>query len=185
MLISILIALAAIVVVLVMIISSRPNNFRTARSITMSAPAPAVFALVNDFHKWEGWNPWGKIDPNAKLTYQGSPAGVGASYSWAGNNKVGAGTGTIIESQPSELIRIKLEFLRPMKATNLAEFTFKSQGNQTLVTWSMSGKNNFMFKAVGLFINCDDMVGKEFEKGLAQMKSLAETSPASAVLQNV
>jgi len=173
---SILIALAAIVVVFVIVVATRPADFRISRSTTMSASPSAVFELVNDFHKWEDWNPWGKVDPNAKMTYDGAPAGVGASYSWAGNNKVGAGSGTIIESRPSDLIRIRLEFLKPMKATNIAEFTFKPQGNQTAVTWSMSGKANFMAKAFGLFVNCDTMVGKEFEKGLASMKAIAEAS---------
>jgi hypothetical protein len=116
------------------------------------------------------------MDPVCKNTFEGAAAGTGAIFIWAGNKKVGEGRMTITESRPSELIRIKLEFLKPFKATNTAEFTFKSQGNQTLVTWSMSGKNNFMGKAFGLFVNCDKMVGGDFEKGLAAMKSVAETA---------
>jgi hypothetical protein len=172
----ILIALAAIIVVFVIIVASRPSNFRITRSTTMSAQPPVVFDLVNNFHNWEDWNPWAKMDPACKMTYDGPQAGVGASYSWAGNNKVGAGSGTIIESRPSELIRIKLDFLKPMKATNIAEFTFAPIGNQTVVNWSMSGTGNFMTKAFGLFVDCDKMVGKEFEKGLAMMKSVTEKS---------
>ena len=163
----ILIALAVIVVALVVIVALQPSEFRVARSTTISAPPPAVFAQVNDFHKWEAWNPWGKIDPAMKQTYEGAPAGTGAIYTWAGNNEVGEGRMTITESRPSDLIRVKLEFFKPFAATNTAEFTFKPEGNQTAVTWSMFGDNNFMAKAIHLFINMDKMIGGQFEKGLA------------------
>jgi uncharacterized protein YndB with AHSA1/START domain len=172
---TILVALAVIIVVLVVIVALQPSDFRVARSTTISAPPPAVFAQVNDFHKWEAWNPWGKIDPTMKQTYDGAPAGVGAIYTWAGNNEVGEGRMTITESRPSELIRVKLEFLKPFAATNTAEFTFKPEENQTLVTWSMFGEKNFMAKAVHLVMNMDKMIGGQFEKGLADMKSVVET----------
>jgi hypothetical protein len=170
----ILIALAAIVVVVVIVVAMQPSAFRIVRSATMSAPASLVFAQVNDFHQWQAWSPWEKLDPALKRTYEGAPAGNGAIYSWVGNNKVGEGRMTLTESRPSDLIRIRLEFLRPFKATNTAEFTFKPEGNETLVTWSMSGVKNFMFKAFGLLMNMDKMVGRDFEKGLAQMKSVVE-----------
>ena len=115
----------------VVIVALQPSEFRVARSTTISAPPPAVFAQVNDFHKWEAWNPWGKIDPAMKQTYEGAPAGTGAIYTWAGNNEVGEGRMTITESRPSDLIRVKLEFFKPFAATNTAEFTFKPEGNQT------------------------------------------------------
>jgi hypothetical protein len=177
MLVKILIALAVIVVVLIVIVALQPSDFRVTRSATMSAPAPAAFAQVNDFHKWEAWNPWGKIDPAMKQTYEGAPAGTGAIYSWIGNNEVGEGRMTIIESHPSDLIRIKLEFFKPFAANNTAEFTFKPEGNQTVVTWSMSGDKNFMAKAIHLFINMDKMIGGQFDKGLAEMKSIVERAP--------
>ena len=172
----ILIAIAVIVVVFLVVVALQPSEFRVARSTTISGPAPAVFAQVNDFHKWEAWNPWGKIDPAMKQTYEGAPAGIGAIYTWVGNNEVGEGRMTLTESRPSDLIRIKLEFMKPFAATNTAEFTFKPEGNQTAVTWSMSGKNNFMAKAIHLFMNMDKMIGGQFEKGLAQMKSVVETA---------
>jgi len=177
MLIKISIALAVIVVGLVVVVATRPSEFRVARTVTMSAPAPAVFAQVNDFHNWEAWNPWGKIDPAMKQAYEGAPAGTGAVYTWAGNNEVGEGRMTIIESRPSELIQIKLEFFKPFAATNTAEFTFKPEGNQTAVTWSMFGEKNFMAKAVHLFMNMDKMIGGQFENGLASMKSIVEGAP--------
>jgi len=132
---------------------------------------------VNDFHNWEAWSPWAKLDPAAKATFEGPSTGTGAIFKWAGNKEVGEGSMTITESRPSDLIRIKLEFLRPFEATNSAEFTFKPEGNRTAVTWSMEGKNNFIAKAVCLFMNMDKMVGGQFEQGLAQMKAVVEAAP--------
>ena len=174
MLTPILIALAVIVVLFVAVVAMRPSEFRVSRSLAMTAPAETAFEQVNTLRNWEAWNPWGKLDPNCKLTYEGPPSGVGASYSWAGNAKVGEGRSTIVESKPGELVRFRLEFLKPMKATNAAEFTFKSEGSKTTVTWTMSGKNNFIGKAFGLIINCDRMVGGQFEKGLSDMKRVSE-----------
>ena len=132
---------------------------------------------MNDFHNWEAWNPWGKTDPAMKQTYEGAPAGPGAIYTWVGNKEVGEGRMTITESRPSDLIRIKLEFFKPFAATNIAEFTFKPEGNQTVVTWNMTGQNNFKAKAIHLFMNMDKMIGGQFDKGLAEMKSIVETAP--------
>lgn len=173
---TILIAIAVIVVVFVMIVAMQPTEFRITRSATLSAPAPVVFAQVNDLHKWEAWSPWAKLDPAARNSYAGPPAGTGAVFSWAGNNKVGAGSMTITESRPHELIRFRLEFLKPFKATNTAEFIFIPEGNQTTLTWSMYGKNNFISRAVGLFMDCDKMVGGQFEQGLVQMKSVVDAN---------
>jgi uncharacterized protein YndB with AHSA1/START domain len=167
---------AALVVVFIVIVAMRPSDFTITRSITIAAPPADVFVHVNDLHNWEAWSPWAKLDPNAKNTFGGPAAGTGSAMSWAGNNKIGEGKMTITESRLGERIRFNLEFLKPFKANNTAEFLFKSQGNQTTVIWSMSGKSNFMFKAVGLFMNCDKMVGGQFEQGLAQLKSVAETT---------
>ena len=176
MLINILIVLAVIIVVFIIVVALRPSAFRITRSMTIMAPAAAVFANVQDFHGWEAWSPWAKLDPAATLTFSGSAKGVGASYAWSGNNKVGEGRMTITEAKASDLIRIKLDFTRPMKANNIAEFTFAPQGEGTLVTWSMSGTNGFIGKAFCLFMNMDKMVGGDFEKGLAQMKVVTEAA---------
>jgi len=175
----ILISLAAIVVVFLVVVAMQPSEFRVSRSVTIVAPPPAVFAQVNDFHKWEAWNPWGKIDPAMKQSYEGAPAGTGAIYTWIGNKEVGEGRMTITESRPSDLIRIKLEFMKPFQATNTADFTFKAEGDQTTVTWAMFGTNNFTAKAFGLFMNMDKMIGGRFEKGLGSMKSIVEAGPKS------
>ena len=173
----ILIALAVIVVLFIVVVATRPADFRITRSATIAAPAPEVFALVNDFHKWGAWSPWEKLDPALKRVYEGPPAGTGSVYSWAGNSQAGEGRMTITESRPGELILIKLEFLKPFQATNTTEFNFKSERDQTTVTWTMTGHKNFMFKAVHLLMNMEKMLGGEFEKGLAAMKSAAETAP--------
>ena len=174
MIMPILIGLAVVVAVFVIIVVTRPDDFRVTRSATIAASPAVVFEQVNDFHKWDDWSPWAKLDPTCKNTFDGAPAGKGAKFAWDGNNKVGAGRMTITDSQPPELIRINLEFLRPFKAINTTEFSFKPNGSGTEVTWNMFGKSNFMSKAFGLFVNCDKMIGKDFEKGLASLKSLAE-----------
>ena len=172
----ILFGLVAIIAVFVVIVSMRTADFCVSRSATLNAPAAAAFDQVNDFHKWGGWDPWAKLDPNAKSTFDGPPSGVGASMAWEGNNEVGKGKVTITESKPPERVSMRLEFEKPMKATNEAEFTFKADGSKTVVTWTMTGKNNFIGKAFGLFVDCDKMVGSQFEKGLASMKALAESA---------
>jgi hypothetical protein len=170
----ILFALAFIIFLIGVIVSGRPDEFTVSRSIRVSASPDRVFSRVNELRKWEDWSPWAKLDPHATSTFDGPAAGDGAAMSWDGNKKVGAGRMTIVASRPSDMIRIRLEFLRPFKATNMAEFDFHSEDAQTVVTWSMSGKNNLFFKAFSLFVNCDDMVGKDFEKGLASLKVFAE-----------
>jgi uncharacterized protein YndB with AHSA1/START domain len=177
MLIKALIALAVIALVIVVVIATRPAEFRVTRTTSISAPPSAVFAQVNDFHKWEAWNPWGKLDPAMKQSYEGAPAGAGAVYTWAGNSQVGEGRMTMTESRPSELIRIKMEFQKPLAATSIAEFAFKPEADRTVVTWSMEGRNAFMAKAVHLVMNMDKMVGGQFDKGLAQLKSVVEAAP--------
>lgn len=174
MLVPILVGLAVLIVLFAVIVALRPADFSVSRSLAITAPAEKVFSLVNTLRQWEAWNPWGKLDPDAKMTYDGPPAGVGASYAWVGNSKVGEGRSTIVESKPAELVRFRLEFFKPMKATNAAEFTFKPDGPQTAVTWTMTGKNNFIGKVFHLMIDCDKMIGSQFEKGLAAMKTIAE-----------
>lgn len=170
----ILLGLAALIVVFVVVVALQPADFRIERRATLNAPAATVFAQVNDFHLWNAWSPWAKIDPAMQQSFTGAAAGKGAVYTWNGNKDVGEGRMTILESRPAELVRINLEFIAPFKATNLTEFNFKGSGNQTEVIWSMTGTNDFMLKAVGLFMNMDKMVGNDFERGLAQLKSVVE-----------
>ena len=176
-LVKVLAGIAAVVLVFVGVVAFQPADFRIVRKATMSAPAPAVFAQVNDLHKWEAWSPWIKRDPAARTAYEGAPAGQGATFRWAGNKDVGEGSMTITESRPGELIRIRLEFLKPFAAANAAEFRFEPAGDRTTVTWSMEGRNGFISKAISLFLDMDRMVGGDFEAGLAAIKSMVEAAP--------
>lgn len=171
----ILIGLALVIIVPLIVVALQPSEYRVTRSVTMAAPPEAVFPHVNELKKWAAWNPWEKIDPNMKLTYEGPEAGVGASYSWVGNKEVGEGRMSITDSRPNESVKFKLEFFKPMAGVSDADFTFKPLGNQTEVTWAMSGRNNFIAKAFCLFMNMDKMIGGQFEKGLADLKAVAET----------
>lgn len=174
----ILAIIAVILILFLIVVALQPSKFRVERKATIAAPPAIVFGQVNSFHKWNDWSPWAKLDPNAKDSYDGPEEGTGAKFAWEGNKQVGQGRMTIMESRPSELIRIKLEFLKPFACTNTAEFTFEPQGDQTTITWAMTGEKNFMSKAFCMFMNMDKMVGGDFEKGLASMKSLAEAQAA-------
>jgi uncharacterized protein YndB with AHSA1/START domain len=170
----ILIGVAGVAGVFAAVVAVQPSDFRIERSASIAAPPQAVFAQVNDFQKWRAWSPWEKLDPALKRTYEGPAAGAGAQYAWVGNKDVGEGRMTILESRPGELVRIRLEFFKPFAATNTAEFSFKPSGGGTEVTWSMAGQNNFVARAVCMFVNMDRMVGGQFEQGLAQIKAIAE-----------
>ena len=172
----ILIAAAVIVALFVVFVATRPAEFRVTRTGRMNAPVDVVFENVNSLRKWEAWSPWAKMDPNCKNAFSGPESGPGSSMAWSGNKKVGEGRMTIMDTRPGEVIHIKLEFLKPFKATNTAEFTFKREGAQTQVVWSMFGKNNFMGKAFSLIFNCDKMVGGDFEKGLANLDSASQAT---------
>jgi hypothetical protein len=171
-----LVVIVLIVAIFCVVVALQPAHYHVERSATINAPASLVFSQVNDFHKWEAWSPWAKLDPNMKQTYSGAPSGTGAVCSWIGNDQVGEGKMTIIESQPSTLVRIKLEFIKPWAGTSATNFAFATQGNQTNVKWTMDGDNNFMGKAFGLFMNMDKMIGDDYEKGLLQMKLVAESA---------
>ena len=171
----ILIAVPAVIVLFIIIVALQPSTYRVTRSLVIAAPQDAVFPHMNDLKKWETWNPWGKADPNIKLTYSDPASGVGANYSWAGNNEVGEGRATITESHPNESVKYKMEFFKPMSATSEMEFTLKPQGNQTEVTVTVTGEKDFMTKAFCLFKNMDKMVGGKFETALVDLKTIAES----------
>lgn len=172
----ILLGLAALIVVFLIVVAFQPASYRVTRTATLPAPPAEVFAQVNDFRKWEGWSPWAKLDPAVKNTFQGPAAGPGAVFAWAGNDKVGEGRMTLTESRPSEHIRIKLEFIKPIASVCDTEFTFKPEGQGTTVTWTMAGNNDFIGKAFCLFMDMDKMIGGDFERGFANLK--AATLPA-------
>jgi len=165
----ILIVVVLILGALAPYIATRPSEFRVARSRTVAAPPEVVFAYVNDFHKWPEWSPWEKKDPGMKREHSGAPAGPGAVYAWSGNDQVGEGRMTITDSRPPQRVTIRLEFIKPWAATNTAQFDFAPSGSGTNVTWAMTGRHNFMAKAMFLFMNLDKLVGPDFENGLANL----------------
>ncbi|NBO19186.1 MAG: polyketide cyclase [Proteobacteria bacterium] len=154
---------------LVAVVSLQSNRFSVTRAARLDAPPSVIFAQVNNLHRWNDWSPWAKLDPNAKNSFEGPDAGVGASMSWEGNRDVGKGRMTITDSVGDERVAFLLEFQEPMTGTNTSQFTFVPEGDKTLVTWSMSGHKNFMAKAVGLFMNCEKMVGDQFDQGLGNL----------------
>ena len=171
--IPIFLALAFIALLFVVVIAGQPDEFKVVRSMPIAASPGKVFPHVNDLHKWEAWSPWAKLDPNAKNSFAGPESGAGAAMAWDGNKKIGAGRMTITESVPNELVRFRLEFIRPFQATNTAEFTFRPEAGQTIVVWTMTGRNTLFSKLFGLFMNCADLCGRDFEKGLANLNSVA------------
>jgi hypothetical protein len=176
MLIKILIGVAAIILLFVAFVATRPAEFRVVRKQKVAAEPGAIFEHVNDLHKWRAWSPWEKVDPEMKRTYEGSTEGTGAIYSWVGNKDVGEGKMTIVDSKPDELVRIALEFYKPYEGKSTADLSFVPEGDDTLVTWSMQGQNGFMGKLIGLFMNMDKMIGDQFEKGLAELKVVSESA---------
>lgn len=168
-----------LIVAFIAVVALQSADFRIVRSKTLAAPTSAVFAQVNDFHHWDAWSPWAKLDPTMRQHFEGAQAGRGAIYRWNGNGQVGEGRMEILDSQPNKSVTIKLDFMKPFKATNQTLFTFAPQEDQTVVTWDMTGKKNFMSKAFHLLVNMDKMLGKQFEQGLTQMEAAAQAAVRS------
>ena len=173
----ILLTLAIVFGLFLIVVAFQPADYRVVRKTTINAPAEAIFAEVNDLHRWADWSPWTKLDPAMKVTFDGAPVGTGAVYNWAGNKEVGEGRMLITESRANDLVKINLDFLKPFPSSSLTDFSFVPEGGQTTVTWTMSGRNNFVGKAFCMFMNMDKMVGGDFERGLSQLKKVAEIGP--------
>jgi uncharacterized protein YndB with AHSA1/START domain len=169
----ILIALAIIAAILIYT-ATRPDDFEVRRESVIAAPPARVFGYLNDFGQWVKWSPWEKMDDTMQKNFSGASSGKGSVYSWKGNKKVGEGRMEILDSTPSSSVKIDLQFIAPFKAHNLTLFTLTPRNGQTHVNWSMTGKKNFVMKLMGVFMNMDQMVGKDFEKGLATLKMEAE-----------
>src|SRR6187399_1961601 len=177
----------ALIAVLVLVVATRPSHLHVERSATMEAAPDVVFPLINDFHAWSSWSPWEKLDPDMKREFSGAPQGKGAWYGWSGNDQVGVGNMQITDSKPAEQVTILLEFKQPWEATNVTTFRLAAtpQGG-TQVTWAMDGENNFAAKAMSLVMDMDQMIGKDFEAGLANLAAVAIASAeARAAVQPV
>ena len=157
--------------------ATRPDSFRIERSTLVKAPPERIFPLINDFHQWEAWSPWEKIDPTLKRTYSGAASGKGAVYAWSGNKDVGAGKMEIVESVAPSKIVLNLDFSAPFEAHNQVQFSLEPRGDATLVTQAMFGPSPYVSKVLGIFFNMDKMVGDKYEEGLAAIKALAEKAP--------
>ena len=170
------IALVVVVIIAGILIfaATKPDTFRVERSAAIKAPPEKVFALINDFKRWEAWSPWEKKDPAMKRTYGATTAGQGAHYAWEGNSDVGQGSMDIAESVPPSKIALKLDFIKPFEGHNTVVFTLAPQGDTTNVTWAMQGPARFITKVIQVFCNMDSMVGRDFETGLANLKAAAE-----------
>lgn len=162
------------------IAATRPDTYRVERHATIAAKPEVVFGVLNDLHHFHEWSPWQKLDPSMKVAFAGPEAGVGSSYSWEGNAKAGTGRMTITSSEPDSKVQFKLEFLKPFADTAQAELALAPADAGTTVTWSMSGRYNYISKVMCLFVSMDSMVGKDFDEGLANLKNVAEKLPAPA-----
>jgi Polyketide cyclase / dehydrase and lipid transport len=178
---SIGIAIILLIVAAIVFVATRPANFRVQRSAQVSAPPDVVFSIINDLHRWGKWSQYDKRDPSMKKTFAGPSEGPGAIYTWNGNSEVGEGRLTIMESKPGQLVSMKLEFSKPFKCTNQVNFKLEPCDGGTRVSWIMDGKNNFVSKAMSVFMDMDKMVGKDFEQGLANLHKVAQSEARTTV----
>jgi uncharacterized protein YndB with AHSA1/START domain len=161
---------------------TKPDTFMVRRSASITAPPEKVFPMIDDLRAQSTWSPFEK-DPDMKRTHSGAPRGQGAVYEWDGNRQVGAGRLAITESTPPSKVVLLLEMIRPFSARNTVEFALEPSGTGTYVTWSMQGRQPFMAKLMGMFMDCDKMVGNQFEEGLAKLKALAEVPPTNVAAE--
>jgi hypothetical protein len=155
--------------------ATRPDTFRVQRTTSVQAPPEKIYPLIDDFNKWSKWSPYEKLDPSMKRTLSGTERGKGAVYQWAGNKKAGEGRMEITDTVPSSKVLIKLDFLKPFEGHNTAEFTLDPANGSTKVTWAMYGPVPYMMRVMSMFFSMDQLVGKDFELGLANMKAIAES----------
>ena len=166
--------LAIAIAVVLIFAATKPDRFSVRREITVQAPAEKIFPLINDFHQWGSWSPYENKDPAMKRSYDGPASGKGAVYGWEGNRNVGSGRMEILDTSAPSKIVIKLDFFSPFEGHNTAEFTMLPQGDGTHVTWLMHGPAPFMNKLMQVFMNLDKMIGKDFEAGLVNLKTVTE-----------
>ena len=158
---------------LLLFAATRPDSFSVERRIVIQAPPEKIQPLIADFHRWADWSPWEKLDPALQRSFGGPPAGVGATYAWQGNKAVGSGRMEVKGAAPDK-VNIQLDFIEPFEGHNKTDFMLTPTGSGTEVRWVMAGPAPFISKLMGVFVSMDSMIGKDFEKGLAQMKSAAE-----------
>ena len=168
------IVIAVLLAALLLFATTKPDSFRVERATSIKAPPEKIFSLINDLHNWTAWSPYEKKDPAMKRIHSGAVMGKGAAYGWEGNNDVGKGSMEIVNSSSPSKVTIKLDFVKPFETHNIVEFTLAPKGDSTNVTWAMQGPAPFISKVMQVFIDMDDMVGKDFEAGLVNLKAAAE-----------
>lgn len=164
----------AVIVVILLMAAMKPNTFTITRTITIAAPPEKIAGLITDFHQWQSWSPWEKLDPAMQRTFSGAPAGKGAVYAWVGNKDVGRGRMEIVEAAAPARTVIQLDFIEPFASSNVTEFALTPAAGSTTVRWTMTGPMLFISKLMAVFVSMDAMIGKDFDKGLAQLKAAAE-----------
>ena len=179
MLVTIAILVGVLIVGLLGYAATRPGTFQVKRNQSMQAPPDRIYPLIADYRNWAAWSPYEKLDPTMNKTFSGAASGKGAVYNWAGNNKAGEGRMEIVDAVSPRLIKIKLDFLKPFEGHNTSEFTLDTRGGSTNVTWAMYGPMPFMFKLMSIFVNMDNMLGKDFAEGLSNLKAIAEGKSAA------
>lgn len=171
---TILIVLVVVIAAVLVYAATRPNDFVVTRSASIKAPAETIFPLINDFRRWPEWSPFEKLDPGMQRTLSGADSGKGAAYAWEGNSKAGKGRMEITNSVPSSQVALKLDFEKPFRANNTVDFTLWPSGEGTTVTWAMRGARPFIAKLMGLFMNFDALIGRDFEAGLDNLRRATE-----------
>jgi len=173
-LVIIAVILAIAIAAVLILAATKPTTLRVQRSVSINAPPERIFSLISDFHQWVTWSPYEQKDPAMKRTYSGAERGKGSAYAWEGDKNVGSGRMEILEASPPQKVVIKLDFFTPFEGHNTAEFTMLPQGDGTHVTWVMHGPANFMSRLIQVFMNLDNLIGKDFEAGLANLKTITE-----------
>jgi len=176
------IGLAALLAVLAIAIATRPATFAVSRSAVIAAPPEVIYAQIHDLRRWPRWMSYDRMDPAMRRTYEGPATGVGSAYHYV-SARVGEGRMTIASLTPNERVGVQARFIKPFAATNQVEFTLKPAPGGVRVTWAMQGRNNVMSKTMSLFIDMDRMIGGDFEKGLADLKTLSEGEARAASAQ--
>jgi hypothetical protein len=164
---------AVVVAGILVYAATKPDTFRVERTIAMKAPPDKIHPLINDMKAWTAWSPYEKKDPAMKRSYGAVTAGKGATYAWEGNQNVGQGSMEILESSPDKVV-IKLDFIKPFEAHNTGEFLLRPKGDVTDVTWAIYGPSPYVSKVMSVFVDFDQMIGKDFEQGLADLKTSVE-----------
>jgi hypothetical protein len=168
-----IVVIAVLLLGVIVVALTKPNEFRVQRTARINAPAERIASHIADFNQWVKWSPYDSLDPDMKKTMTGAAAGKGAIYEWEGNSKAGKGRMEILDSS-TDHIGIQLRFEKPFRAQNITEFSLAPNGAATDVTWSMHGPRPFASKLMGVFVNMDNFVGRDFERGLQNLKSVAE-----------